>query len=224
MTRVIDSTKHGGSGARRYGRSTKHRKNQRRKGASVHKLRANAGCLLAALLPSRRARRAPRATRPPTVPLSRSRLGPARRLVLLAVALVAQELGIHTLQRLLEALLGLLDACRRRDGERRQVGGRGERTIPNDARTRRDGKSTSRSRNSKTLQPRKADARRRGRPGRRREPRGAPTRRDRVRHGVPEDLASDPGSFAAQEAQTPRGRRALAAEMYVSRRECFAMA
>jgi hypothetical protein len=140
MTRVIDSTKHGGSGARRYGRSTKHRKNQRRKGASVHKLRANAGCLLAALLPSRRARRAPRATRPPTVPLSRSRLGPARRLVLLAVALVAQELGIHTLQRLLEALLGLLDACRRRDGERRQVGGRGERTIPNDARTRRDGK------------------------------------------------------------------------------------
>ena len=56
-------------------------------------------------------------------------------------------------------------------------------------------------------------ARRRGRPGRRREPRGAPTRRDRVRYGVPEDLASDPGSFAAQEAQTPRGRRALAAEM-----------
>eukprot|EP00228_Micromonas_bravo_P000108 CAMPEP_0203007706 /NCGR_PEP_ID=MMETSP1401-20130829/6583_1 /ASSEMBLY_ACC=CAM_ASM_000894 /TAXON_ID=38833 /ORGANISM="Micromonas pusilla, Strain CCAC1681" /LENGTH=127 /DNA_ID=CAMNT_0049749367 /DNA_START=101 /DNA_END=482 /DNA_ORIENTATION=+ len=74
-------------------------------------------------------------------------------------------------------------------------------------------KSKSRSRNSKTLQPRKADARRRGRPGLRREPRGAPTRRDRVHHGVPEDLASDPGSFAAQEAQTPRGRRALAAEM-----------
>ena len=89
---------------------------------------------------------------------SRSRLGPARRLVLLAVALVAQELGIHTLQRLLEALLGLLDACRRRDGERRH-GGKRSAYDPEERAPRRDGKGSSRSRNGKTLQPRKADAR-----------------------------------------------------------------
>ena len=65
--------------------------------------------------------------------MSPSLLLPATVLVLLAVALVAKELGVHTLRGGLRVLLGLLDACgtrsaegsrsaRARDGWRRREG------------------------------------------------------------------------------------------------------
>ena len=76
--------------------------------------------------------------------------------MLLAVALVAQELGIHTLQRLLEALLGLLDACRCR-AEGKGSASR-SRATHLEAMARGDGKCV-RARHGKTLRPRKADAR-----------------------------------------------------------------